>query len=60
MRDIVIGHSREGGNLVRRAAFWIPAFAGMTGVLVCIARNVKNYSFLSNNCRKLTENTTRR
>ena len=45
MRDIVIRHSREGGNPVRRAAFWIPAFAGMTGFYECIAQKVKNYSW---------------
>ena len=43
MRDIVIRHSREGGNPVCRAAFWIPAFAGMTGFFDCTAQKVKNY-----------------
>ena len=52
MRDIVIRHSREGGNPVRRAAFWIPAFAGMTGFYECIAQKVKNYTsrLLSADC----------
>ena len=61
MRDIVIRHSREGGNPVRRAAFWIPAFAGMTGFYECIAQKVKNYILSSekfNAATNLYEATT--